>query len=148
MVAVVAHDDELELNEEDDNDDDLLLDEKFMFEQVAMQREELNDETDENDGITWARDEGWSTRRQDYSGNNEFCVEEGSVKLHLEAEIKAEPTNLKRVTFDQLNAKQRVAFKMARRARSPDATPEQKRMLLLGKGGTGKSHTVTLFILF
>jgi hypothetical protein len=51
-----------------------------------------------------------------------------------------QPTCLKRFAFDQLNAKQRIAFLMARRALSPNAPPEQKRMLsrkLSGNGATG-----------
>jgi hypothetical protein len=107
--------------------------------------EEFDDETEDDGGITWATEEAWSTPRQDYSGINAISAVDGDVKLHLDNQLETSPTNLKRVSCDQLNAKQKVAFMMARRARSPDAT--------MSKNGCSFSvrveqTKVTLFIQF
>jgi hypothetical protein len=128
--------DDLELND----GDSLLVDDGHIFEQAAMRRGELDDETGYACDITWTKDEEWLTCRQDYSGDNRVSVTDDDLNANLLAQT--DPTNLKRVAFEQLNAKQRIAFLVARRALSPNATPEQKCMLFLGGGGIGKSQSI------
>jgi hypothetical protein len=133
---------DLELNDGDDNDDDMSTDYVDIFEQAVMRGGEQRDDLEDDFGITWSRNEDWSKCRQDYSEGNKV-VETGAdktLKEFLTEQIV--PLNAKQVKFENLNAKQKIAFLMAQRARGADATPEQKRMLLLGKGGTGKSHTI------